>query len=135
MVSQCLLHCDSLSLAWTNTLTYYIIHTFRISNVFDNTCPRGLYHTTFYGCNIFRRSISQCVCYCQSLFTGLYKHTSLRSYEINMAIIAPGAIFTTLHFLFNLRIGQVSQSVTSHMTGKACQGQTLSLNVRKLRRK
>ncbi len=48
----------SLPLALNNTLAHYIVHTFRISNAFDNADPRGLYHTTFYGCNKFRSSIS-----------------------------------------------------------------------------
>jgi hypothetical protein len=36
-----------------------------------------------------------------------------------------GAIFTTLHFLHNLQIGQISFNVTLQQAGNTCQGQTL----------
>jgi hypothetical protein len=49
----------------------------------------------------------------------------------------PGAVFTMLHFLRNLRIDPESQSVKLQLAGKACQGETLYLigSNGKLRRK
>ncbi len=41
--------------------------------------------------------------------------------------MAPGAIFTTQHFLLNDQMGPISYSVKSHKAGKVCQGQTLLL--------
>ncbi len=48
---------------------------------------------------------------------------NLKFYKFN----TPGAVFTTLHFLCNLRMGPISWSVTWHWVGKAYKGQTLSL--------
>ncbi len=48
--------------------------------------------------------------------------------------MTPVAVFTVLHFLHNLRIGSIRQSVTSQKAGKAFQEQTLLLTepIRKL---
>ena len=48
-----------------------------------------------------------------------------------------GTVFTTLHFLCNLRIGPISQSATLQQAANFCQGQTLQLigAFRKLRKK
>jgi len=40
---------------------------------------------------------------------------------------SPGTVFTTLHFLHNLSMGPLSQSVTLQWAKKACQEQTLYL--------
>ncbi len=51
--------------------------------------------------------------------------------------MAPATLFTTLHFLCQLRMGAISQSVTLHQARKACQRQAFQLIVPicKLRRK
>jgi hypothetical protein len=48
--------------------------------------------------------------------------------------MAPGAVFTTLHFLRNLRMGTISESGLQHYSGKAWQRRTLQLiwGIRKL---
>jgi hypothetical protein len=44
---------------------------------------RGLYHKTFYDRNKSCIAIIKCLCYCQSLFTGFYKHNNFLCYRIN----------------------------------------------------
>ncbi len=40
-------------------------------------------YKTFYRHNKFLSIVSQCPCYCQSLYTGFDKHTRLQNYRIN----------------------------------------------------
>jgi hypothetical protein len=42
-----------------------------------------MYHKTLYSCNKLCNEISWCLCYYQSLFTGLHKHASFIGYRIN----------------------------------------------------
>jgi hypothetical protein len=39
--------------------------------------------------------------------------------------LGSGTIFTKLHFLHYLQMGEISKKVTFHLAGKVCQGQTL----------
>jgi hypothetical protein len=53
------------------------------------------------------------------------------------ANMTQGVVFTTLYFLYNLRMGPISWSGTLHLAGKVCKEKTLHLFglTRKLQRK
>ncbi len=62
-------------------------------------------YKTFYGGKLRIFRISQSFC----------------SLQASPAQSRPGGLFTTLHFLRNLRISPISQSVTQHQAGKSYQ--------------
>ncbi len=46
-------------------------------------------------------------------------------WRIRFLSMVPGTVFTILQFLCNMIVGTLSQSVTVHKTGNACQRETL----------
>jgi hypothetical protein len=67
-----------------------------------------------------RRAVKACQKQTHYFFGPIHALQKLST--VNMTLTA---VFTTLHLLRDLRIGQIAQSVTLHPAGKACQGQKL----------
>ncbi len=92
----------------------------------------GMYHKTYYGRDESCSAISQCLCYCQSLFTGFSKHTSFVCYGMNYGCnkfydTGPcGQCYKTFYSR-NLRIFAQSQCVCQNRLEKLARDKHSSL--------